>query len=274
MVPLKDNQDVACFLVTKHSWKGKYKRIFSVGSMGITTYNPTTLDVTNKWMYSDFISVLPTVKVVGQQNNEFIITMKKEKKVDSMRFSTEHRAQLLTEALRFRNLFAEKPKETLRYHAYKHHWSDTRLPIMLEVTACSLDQLDPSTGAFLASYYYKDIEGMADVKDYPGGFVIVCGGFGRMHLFASAKTSEIRQKMFEAASCYVGISIKVLKEPITEEEFSNQRLGKFSALRDDTISRSRQLMQQLELRRAGVVTCPEDVLPPLPSPGRRRAGRV
>nr|CAD7401104.1 unnamed protein product [Timema poppensis] len=228
MIPLKDNQDVACFLVTKHSWKGKYKRIFSVGSAGITTYNPASWDVTNKWMYSDFINILPSVKVAGQQNNEFTITMKKDRKVDSMRFSSEHRAQLLTEALRFRSLFAEKPKEILRYHAYKHHWSDTRLPVMLEVTACSLDQLDPATNVILASYNYKDIEGMAEVKDYPGGFVIVAGGFGRMHLFTSPNSSEIRQKMLESACTFVGIGIKVLKEPITEIEFASQRLGKFS----------------------------------------------
>jgi len=48
------------------------------------------------------------------------------------------------------------------------------------VTPCSLNQLDPTTDHVLASYYYKDIEGMAEVKDYPGGFVVVCGGFGRM----------------------------------------------------------------------------------------------
>lgn len=43
-----DNKDVCCFFVTKHSWKGKYKRIFSVGTRGITTYNPTTLENTNQ----------------------------------------------------------------------------------------------------------------------------------------------------------------------------------------------------------------------------------
>lgn len=43
-----DNKDICCFFVTKHSWKGKYKRIFSVGTRGITTYNPTTLENTNQ----------------------------------------------------------------------------------------------------------------------------------------------------------------------------------------------------------------------------------
>lgn len=80
--------------------------------MGITTYNPSNLEVTNKWAYSDFISVQPTNK--GQAGiNEFSITMRKERKVDTMKFSSEYRAQLLTEALKFRGLFAEKPKEIL-----------------------------------------------------------------------------------------------------------------------------------------------------------------
>ena len=87
----------------------RYKRIFSVGSMGITTYNPLSLEVTNQWFYSDFISVLPTAK----QNYEFKITLRKERKSDTMTFSSEYRADLLTEALQFRPLFAEKPKETL-----------------------------------------------------------------------------------------------------------------------------------------------------------------
>ncbi|KAJ9591556.1 hypothetical protein L9F63_001910, partial [Diploptera punctata] len=224
MTPLKDNQDVACFLVTKHSWKGKYKRIFSIGTMGITTYNPVSLEVTNQWLYSDFINVLP----VAKQNYEFKITFRKERKIDSMTFSSEYRADLLTEALQFRPLFAEKPKETLRYQAYKHHWSDTRLPTMLEITPYALNQLDPATSHILASYCYKDIEGMAEVKDYAGGFVVVCGGFGRMHLFQSGHSMEIRQRMTDMAGSCVGVGIKVLKEPITLDEFINQRLGKFS----------------------------------------------
>lgn len=73
------------------------------------------MEITNRWAYSDFISVTP---LRGSQN-EFQITMKKEKKVDKMTFSTEHRIHLLTEALKFRNSFLEKPKETLVIHISK-----------------------------------------------------------------------------------------------------------------------------------------------------------
>ncbi|XP_031784415.1 dnaJ homolog subfamily C member 13 isoform X2 [Nasonia vitripennis] len=227
MMPIKDNQDVACFLVTKHSWKGKYKRIFSIGSMGITTYNPSTLEVTNKWEYADFISVQPTNKnQVG--SHEFSITMRKERKIETMKFSSEYRSHLLTEALRYRSQFAEKPKEVLRFPAYKHHWSDTRLPVVLEVTPYSLDQLDPATNMVLASYYYKDFEGLVTVKDYTNGFVVVCGGFGRLHLFASQYIDEIKKKLVESAMNNLAIMIRVPKESIKLDDFVAQRLGKFS----------------------------------------------
>lgn len=85
--------------------------------MGITTYNPTTLEVTNRWVYSDFIALTP-IKTTGGVSNEFQITMRKDRKTDTMKFSTEHRAQLLTEALKFRHLFLEKPKEILVNYSF------------------------------------------------------------------------------------------------------------------------------------------------------------
>lgn len=51
---------------------------------------------------------------------------------------------------------------------------------MLEVTASALNQLDLATNAVLASYSYIDIQGFSEVRDYPGGFVIICAEFSRM----------------------------------------------------------------------------------------------
>jgi len=79
--------------------------------MGITTYNPGTLEVTNKWEYSDFINVQPINKnQLG--SHEFTITVRKERKNETMKFSSEHRPHLLTEALKYRN-HVERSKEIL-----------------------------------------------------------------------------------------------------------------------------------------------------------------
>ena len=57
---LHENVELESFLVTKHSaWKGKYKRILTVGTQGIATYNPDKYDLTNRWPYLDVISVAP-----------------------------------------------------------------------------------------------------------------------------------------------------------------------------------------------------------------------
>ncbi|XP_028029747.1 dnaJ homolog subfamily C member 13 isoform X2 [Bombyx mandarina] len=229
MIPLKDNQDVASFLVTKHSWKGKYKRVFSIGTHGITTYNPDRLEVTNKWLYADVVTIASAKHSNSTANHDFTLVMKKEKKVDSMRFSSEHKCLILTEAFKYRHLFAEKPKDVFRYQAYKHHWSGTRLPIVLEVGPCALEQLDPSTHTQLAFYPYCDIQGILPVRDVAGGFMLAVGGYSRLHLFSNAMDHQIIiNKMLELANLTLSISIKVLSATITLDDYHDQRFGKYS----------------------------------------------
>lgn len=129
MVPPKDNVDLECFLVTKHSWKGKYKRILAIGTAGISTYNPDKLDLTNRWTYSDIVSAAPSkatnVSHVPfviyyllellfelQIPNEFVLTIKKEKRVDSIKLSSEYRNDILCSILKYYKEFADKPKNS------------------------------------------------------------------------------------------------------------------------------------------------------------------
>jgi len=116
--------------------------------------------------------------------NEFVLTIKKDKKLDSIKLSSEYRNDILSSILKYYREFADKPKNALvsemecnagfhikllskclyylmqRFNAYKYHWSGISLPTVLEVTPCSLDQLDPTTNDVLTSYMYKDIEGI------------------------------------------------------------------------------------------------------------------
>lgn len=51
-----------------------------------------------QWPYSDFAGILADSK--SKNMNEFIISLRKTgKKNDTMRFSSEHRADVITEAL-------------------------------------------------------------------------------------------------------------------------------------------------------------------------------
>ena len=44
----------------------------------------------------------------AQANNEFILWVRKGNKKDDLRFSSDHRAEILSEALKFSNIFMEK----------------------------------------------------------------------------------------------------------------------------------------------------------------------
>ena len=58
----------------------------------------TFIPVIFQWAYKEFVSIMPNVKAPA--NNEFLITMLKgSRKTDTMKFSTDHRADVLTEAL-------------------------------------------------------------------------------------------------------------------------------------------------------------------------------
>uniref|UniRef100_A0A3B5MJC4 J domain-containing protein n=1 Tax=Xiphophorus couchianus TaxID=32473 RepID=A0A3B5MJC4_9TELE len=230
---LKDNKDLACFYTTKHSWRGKYKRVFSVGTHGITTYNPTTLEVTNQWPYGDICGIGPVGK---GQGTEFSLTFRKGsgKKSETLKFSTEHRTELLTEALRFRTEFSEGKITGRRYNCYKHHWSDMRKPVNLEVTPGGIDQIDPHTNRVVCSYDYRNIEGFVEISDYQGGFCILYGGFSRLHLFASEHRDEIIRSAIEHAGNYIGIMLRLRKEALTFEGFVTDRLGKYSS--DESIT--------------------------------------
>ncbi|XP_034517714.1 dnaJ homolog subfamily C member 13 [Ailuropoda melanoleuca] len=230
---IRENKDLACFYTTKHSWRGKYKRVFSVGTHAITTYNPNTLEVTNQWPYGDICSISPVGK---GQGTEFNLTFRKGsgKKSETLKFSTEHRTELLTEALRFRTDFSEGKITGRRYNCYKHHWSDTRKPVILEVTPGGFDQINPATNKVLCSYDYRNIEGFVDLSDYQGGFCILYGGFSRLHLFASEQREEIIKSAIDHAGNYIGISLRIRKEPLEFEQYLNLRFGKYST--DESIT--------------------------------------
>lgn len=57
--------------------------------------------------------------------------------------------------------------------------------------------------------------------------MIVCGGFGRLHLFQCVDYEDLKIKILESASTNLGLTVKVLSTPITLEDFQSQRLGKY-----------------------------------------------
>ncbi|VDM94226.1 unnamed protein product, partial [Onchocerca ochengi] len=218
-----DNRDIVCYLVTKHSWKGKYKRIFSIGTLAVTTYNPSTLEITNQWLYEDFITIKPLPRSL-QGQDEFVIHIRSKRKNDTMRFSSEYTQEILSEALHHIPKFSDSQPESQDFTGYKHDWSDRRIPILLRTTSCSLQRLN-SNGEVIASYAYWRMKSIVMMHEYQNGFVIEMDEQRRRHLFVCELFDNLISVMRQMAANYLGISIPVAKEAITFEQFMLTRLG-------------------------------------------------
>lgn len=114
-----------------------------------------------------------------------------------------------------------------KYSAYKYHWSGISLPTQLEITPCSLDQLDPTSNKIIASYNFKDIEGIVGIKDYDQG-IVICGNFTRLHLFRALNHHEIVQNITHYATQYMNVDIKVVPSQVTLSSFEQQKFGLYA----------------------------------------------
>eukprot|EP00039_Didymoeca_costata_P023981 m.8876 g.8876 ORF g.8876 m.8876 type:complete len:2271 (-) comp3968_c0_seq1:482-7294(-) len=218
----------ASFFVTKHSWKGKYKRILCVTNEGVHTMNPANFEETNNWPYEDeFVNILPSMK----SELEFTITTKKKdsKKTTITTFSCNSRTDLLTAAQVHRKKFWSETKVAPDpvFSAFKEHWSGERKEVMLSAHPHALVQVN-GKGHVVAKYNYRDIEAICLVSDYPGGFVVFYGGYARMHLFALEKREELLRKIAENANNNIGRNLRVQQKTVTTKDFKANRLGSFS----------------------------------------------
>ncbi|XP_062518532.1 LOW QUALITY PROTEIN: dnaJ homolog subfamily C member 13-like [Corticium candelabrum] len=251
---LEGNTEVARYYATKHSWRGKYRRIFSVGKRAIATLNPATLEITNQWEYKDFLDISPSPKA----SNEFVIVVKKGKKKETMNFTTEYRTDLLTETLRLRALFGTMDGQPPRppdpkFQGYKYQWTEKRVSVVLSIGACSLNQMDAAESSrVIASYDYKDIEGLVLIDDAPGAFAVMSGGFGRMHIFALPERDDFIRKLTGASQINIGETLMVRRRTVTLEECQSKRLGKYSD--DDSLTSLAEFsVQKMSRRHSGPV---------------------
>lgn len=118
--PLEEPEYLARYLVIKHSWRGRYKRILCVSSVSIVTLDPSTLAVTNSYdVATDFEGAVP---IIGRDDNsnEFNLSVRTDGrgKFRAIKFSSRYKASILTELHRIRwnrlNAVAEFPVLHLR----------------------------------------------------------------------------------------------------------------------------------------------------------------
>lgn len=102
--PPEEPEYLARYLVIKHSWRGRYKRILCISAASIITLDPSTLAVTNSYdVANDYEGATP---IIGRDDNsnEFNISVRTDGrgKFKGMKFSSKYRASILTALHRIR----------------------------------------------------------------------------------------------------------------------------------------------------------------------------
>ncbi|KAG4194546.1 hypothetical protein ERO13_A06G060266v2 [Gossypium hirsutum] len=102
--PQEEPEYLARYIVIKHSWRGRYKRILCISNVAIITLDPSTLSVTNSYDVStDFEAATP---IIGRDENstEFNLSVRTDGKgkYKAIKFSSQYRASILTELHRIR----------------------------------------------------------------------------------------------------------------------------------------------------------------------------
>ena len=108
------------FVVTKHSWKGKYRRVLSLTPEGVSTHNPASMEATNTWKWMDVVGVQPLSSPSGSGTSgcgqEFQLIYRKannKNKTDQMRFSSEWRSQILTDIRSFIQFYSQESPDII-----------------------------------------------------------------------------------------------------------------------------------------------------------------
>ncbi|KAK7265011.1 hypothetical protein RJT34_32627 [Clitoria ternatea] len=235
--PLEEPEYLARYMVLKHSWRGRYKRILCISSITVVTLDPSTLSVTNSYdVASDFEGAAP---VLGrdENSNEFNLSVRTDGrgKFKSMKFSSRYRASILTELHRIRwnrlAPIAEFPVLHLRRRASQ--W----VPFKLKVTHVGVELIDTKSGDLRWCLDFRDMDSPAIILlsdafgkknvDHGSGFVI-CPLYGRkskaFQAASGSTNSAIISNLTKTAKSTVGLSLSVeSSQTLSTSEYIKQR---------------------------------------------------
>ncbi|KAH8857142.1 DnaJ likeubfamily C member 13 [Schistosoma japonicum] len=228
---MQKNRELSCYLLTKMSWKGSYKRLFTIGTLGVTTYNKDTLRVTNQWTYEEIYEIKIDLNTKSNQPHlkRFIMDILDiNRKRHELTFATEFRIELLTDLLHFRDQFIKENKSNVRIHATKVSWSESVYDVILDIGPVSIDVRNPRNGELWKTYAFKDIECISK------------------HIFLTREPDNLIKEVNKSAHTNLFITFSQPSSPLTRDYCTEYRLGKIS--QDHLISQAEFTVQKFSVR--------------------------
>ncbi|KAK1550399.1 hypothetical protein Q3G72_018388 [Acer saccharum] len=233
--PQEEPEYLARYLVVKHSWRGRYKRILCISNVAIITLDPNTLSVTNSYeVASDFEGATP---IIGRDQNscEFNISVRTDGrgKFKGIKFSSRYRASILTELhrIRWNRLSAVAEFPVLHLRRRNSEW----VPFKLKVTYIGVELIELKSGDLRWCLDFRDMGSPAIIllsdaygkKSDSGGFVL-CPLYGRkskaFQAASGTTSSAIISSLTKTAKSMAGLSLTVdNSHSLTPSEYIKRR---------------------------------------------------
>ncbi|OEL33191.1 DnaJ-like protein subfamily C GRV2 [Dichanthelium oligosanthes] len=205
---------LARYLVVKHSWRGRYRRILCIAASGVVTLDPTTLSLTNSYDAGTEFDHAEALTAT----DEFTLAVRTDArgKFKPMRFSCPLRPGILTELHRLRPPRPALDFPVLHLRRRTHEWA----PFKLKVTSVGVELLEAS-GDMRWCLDFRDMNSPAIVllgdsygrKTTDGGGFVLCPLYGRKSkafMAASGTTNTaIISHLTKTAKLMIGLSLSV-----------------------------------------------------------------
>ncbi|CAK9172284.1 unnamed protein product [Ilex paraguariensis] len=233
---LEEPEHLARYMVVKHSWRGRYKRILCISNFSIITLDPSTLSITNSYdVPNDFEGATP---ILGrdENSNEFNISLRTDGrgKFKAMKFSSNYRASILTELHKIRwsriGPIAEFP--VLHLKRRTSEW----VPFKLKVTYIGVELIELKSGDLRWCLDFRDMDSPAIIllsdaygkKNTDNGGFILCPLYGRkskaFQAASGTSNTAIISNLTKTAKSMVGLSLAVdSSQSPTVAEYIKQR---------------------------------------------------
>ncbi|KAL0340487.1 UNVERIFIED_CONTAM: DnaJsubfamily C GRV2 [Sesamum radiatum] len=234
--PPEEPEYLARYMVIKHSWRGRYKRILCISNHAIITLDPSTLSMTNSYDVScDFEGAAP---IIGRDDNsnEFNISVRTDGrgKFKAIKFSSKYRASILTELHRIRwnrlGAIAEFPVLHLRRRTSE--W----VPFKMKVTYVGVEVIDLKSGDLRWCLDFRDMDSPAIVllgegygrKGVDHGGFVLCSLYGRkskaFQAASGTSNATIVSNLTKTAVSMIGVSLVVdSSQSLTITEYMKRR---------------------------------------------------
>lgn len=227
---------VARYTLVKHSWRGKYTRVFCVASSGIATIDPTSIfKETNTWGYNQVVDVTPKASEGNEAQNQVALIVRKapgSSSTETMTFAAltqMERAEFLTDVQRFRNRFDPTWSSVAGRYTYtglKFTSQEEWVSATLCVTNYSIDQLDRTGMSVIGQYKLMHIKGFARVQDDPDAIVVKYTNGAKLHMYrVEGQVQQIMKIASDHAVKYLGLPPIPVLPTMTMNDFDTNRLG-------------------------------------------------